>query len=645
MRARGDIAGETGSAESHFRRGNDLLELERFEEAVSSFDEALALNPNLAAAYNNRGNALAGLKRLEQALASIDRAAALKPQSAEILFNRANVLLGLERAAEAVADYDRAISLKPAFAEALFRRGNALYELRRYEDAIASYDRSLEIKPSFPAALNNRGNALSSLDRFEDALVSYDRAFQLAPDLPYLAGSRLHAKMRICDWRDFAQERARLDADVMKGGKAAWPFVFMTVSGSPEAQHACAQACVLDRYPPAASPLCVGQPYAHERIRVAYVSADFCDHPMPLLLAGMFEQHDRSRFEVTAISLGAGSRSPMRARLEKAFDHFIEVQNWSDGAIASLIREREIDIAVDLMGFTKGAKTGIFALRPAPIQVSYVGFPATMGAPYIDYLIADAIVVPPGERRHYTEKLVYLPDCYLTNDSRRAEVSPAPPREQLGLPSGKIVFCSFNNPHKLAPEIFGAWMGILSGIEDSILWLLAGNPRAANNLRLEASKRGVASERMVFAPRLAQDVHLARLRAADLFFDALPYNAHTTACDALWAGLPVLTCAGTSFAGRVAASALTAIGMPELIANSLQEYAKIAIELARDPARLAQLKATLTRNRNTSPLFRTELSVRNVESAYEQMVARHKRGEPPQSFAVAPHKPNCCPVA
>ena len=217
--------------------------------------------------------------------------------------------------------------------------------------------------------------------------------------------------------------------------------------------------------------------------------------------------------------------------------------------------------------------------------------------------------------------------------------------QQLGLPSGKIVFCSFNNPHKLAPEIFDAWMGILFGIEDSILWLLAGNPRAANNLRLEASKRGVASERMVFAPRLAQDEHLARLRAADLFFDALPYNAHTTACDALWAGLPVLTCAGTSFAGRVAASALTAIGMPELIANSLQEYAKIAIELARDPARLAQLKATLTRNRNTSPLFRTELSVRNVESAYEQMVARHKRGEPPQSFAVAPHKPNCCPVA
>jgi predicted O-linked N-acetylglucosamine transferase (SPINDLY family) len=353
------------------------------------------------------------------------------------------------------------------------------------------------------------------------------------------------------------------------------------------------------------------------------------------LIAGVFEQHDRKRFEVHALSFGRPDGSETRARLEKGAEHFIDIGDKPDIEVARRLRERNIDIAIDLTGFTKDRRTGIFALRAAPIQVSYLGYPGTMGTDYIDYIIADRVVIPEEEKRHYAEKLVYLPDTYQCNDSKRRIENTTLTRTEAGLPLDGFVFCSFNNNFKIRPEMFDIWMRLLSMVEGSVLWLPEANAAAVRNLRREAVLRGVDEKRLVFAPRLASvEDHLARLRLADLFLDTLPYNAHTTASDALWAGLPVLTCMGATFAGRVAASLLKAIGLPEMVTHSLAEYEAQALDLARNPARLAEVKSKLLRHRSTHPLFDTVRFTRHLEMAYTRMVERHRSGEPPVPFAI-----------
>jgi predicted O-linked N-acetylglucosamine transferase (SPINDLY family) len=382
-----------------------------------------------------------------------------------------------------------------------------------------------------------------------------------------------------------------------------------------------------------------GERYRYDRIRVAYLSADFHSHATAYLAAGLFEAHDRSRFETVAISFGPDDSSEMRGRLKGAFDRFIDVRDKSDHAAATLLNEMEIDIAVDLKGFTQDARPGILAYRPAPVQVNYLGHPGTMGARYIDYLIADRRIVPEGHERHYREKIVCLPDSYQANDRKRRIAERTPTRAEEGLPDTGVVFCSFNGSFKITPEVFDIWMRLLKSAEGSVLWLLDDNPTAVRNLKREAEARGVPAQHLVFAPRRPLDVHLARHRLADLFLDTLPCNAHTTASDALWAGLPVLACTGNTFAGRVAASLLFAVGLPELITDSLSSYEAMAMKLALDPTELAQLKAKLAAQRNTAALFDTERFTRDLESAYVTMWERSQRGMPPESFSVAAAQP------
>jgi predicted O-linked N-acetylglucosamine transferase (SPINDLY family) len=367
---------------------------------------------------------------------------------------------------------------------------------------------------------------------------------------------------------------------------------------------------------------------------VAYVSENFRPHAVAFAIAGVFEHHDKSRFETSAIALGADSESDMRSRLMRAFDHFVLAGDKSDSETAQLMRDMEIDIAIDLTGFTENARSGIFAARPAPIQVNYLGFPGTMGAPYMDYVLADTIIVPPSEQRFYDEKLVHLPDCYLaTDDSRR--IAPRVSRADAGLPDVGFVFCSFNNVVKFNPETFDIWMQLLQGVEGSVLWLLAHDPSAMENLKRAAEWRGVAAERLIFAPFLddAAD-HLARLSLADLFLDTQPYNAHSAGADALWAGVPIVTVRGSTFAGRVGASLLCSVGLRELIADSVFEYESLARELARDRDRLAKIRTKLARNRKTHALFNTQRFTRKLESAFTTMWERHRRGLAPASFAV-----------
>jgi predicted O-linked N-acetylglucosamine transferase (SPINDLY family) len=630
------IAFAPGYVDAVVNRGNALKDLERFEEALASYDRAIALNPSNADAFNKRGNVLTELRRFDEAMASYERAIALRPAFGEAFNNRGVALAKLKRIDEAVVSYDKALVLKPNYAEALNNRGQALAELRRFDEALASYDQAIALKPDCAEAFNKRGNVLNELHRFDEALENYEQAIALEPDIDYLIGNRLHVKMHVCDWTDFAQECSALNAAVMNGLPASSPFPLLAIPTSAGVQLECAKHYSSDQHAASSAPLWRGQRYSHDRIRVAYLSADLHAHATAQLMAGLFELHDKSRFETIAMSFGPALDSDMRQRLVRSFDRFIDVRALSDEAIAELIYSMETDIAVDLKGFTRDARTNILAKRPAPIQVSYLGYPGTMGASYIDYLIADHVVVPGDQHHVFAEKVVCLPDSYQVNDANRRNAGITPSRSKAGLPEGGFVFCCFNNNFKITPDVFDVWMRLLREIEGSVLWLIAGNSVAPANLRREAALRGVAAERLIFAPRTGSEDHLARHRLADLFLDTYYCNAHTTASDALWVGVPVLTCSGATFAGRVAGSLLTAVGLPELITHSLDDYEALALKLARDPMLLAALRQKLARHRETYPLFNTERFARHIEAAYIEMWERCQRGEPPQSFAVAP---------
>ena len=606
---------QPGNAATWINFGNVLLGLQQPTQALAAYDRAIAIQQPGYAAYLNRGNALRDLGRPEEALASYDEALRLEPDSADAFCNRGNALRDLGRPADAVDCYDRALALNSAHADALCNRGAALKDLGRLEEAGRDCERALALRPDHAVALNNLADVLSALGRHADAAAVFDRLSEMFPGFDYAPGYALHSRLRACDWGGHEAAVKRLVAGVRRRQRVAVPFSFLAVSDSASDQLCCAQVHVAHKFP-AAPPPWSGPRYGHERIRLAYLSADFHDHATARLTAGLFEQHDRSRFEVIGISYGLQRQDAMRARLERAFDRFVDVSSTVDREVAGLLREAEIDIAIDLKGYTQDARPGILAARAAPSQVSYLGFPGTLGAPFVDYLIADRHLIREGEAAHYAEKLVYLPDSYQANDAAREIAPTVQDRTAAGLPPRGFVFCCFNASYKIVPAMFDVWMRLLRDLDGSVLWLFEDNADAVRNLRREAARRGVAAERLVFAPRAAPSEHLARHALADLFLDTLPYGAHTTASDALWAGLPVLTCTGTTFAGRVATSLLHAIGMPELIAADLALYEAKARALAGNPTELAALREKLARNRLTHPLFDTARFARNLEAAY-----------------------------
>ena len=619
---------------AHNNRGNALKDLKRLDEALTSFDRATALNPNYAEAYSNRGNALRELKRLDEALACHERAIALMPQFAEAYNNRGTVLAALKRLPEALASYDKAIALAPDYAEAYNNRGSALAELKLLDEAVASHDRAISLNPRFAEAYNNRAIALSELKRFDEALASYQQAAALKPDYEFLAGSLLYTKMQLCDWRGLESDASALTRTIEDGGKASLPFPMCAISSSPRALRTVAETWTTAKFPRSDALPHIDKRARRDRIRIGYFSADFHQHPTSVLMAGLFEHHDRSGFEIISFSYGPDTADAIRQRIQASSDKFVDVRSRSDREVAELARELEIDIAVDLKGYTQDARTGIFAMRAAPIQVNYLGYPGTMGADYIDYLIADATLIPQSQQANYVEKILYLPNSYQVNDSKRVIGDKIPARADMGLPQTAFVFCCFNNNYKITPDVFDGWMRILKGVGGSVLWLLQGNAAVGTNLRNEAASRGVDPERLVFAERMPLPDHLARHRLADLFLDTLPYTAHTTASDALWAGLPVLTRIGETFAGRVAASLLNAIGLPELIASTPEAYEALAIDLATHPGKLADIRRKLDANRLMTPLFDTELFARHIEAGYVAMYERYHAGRVPDHIYI-----------
>jgi protein O-GlcNAc transferase len=622
------------SAQALANQGLVLCELRRYDEALARADRALVLRPDFVEAHNNRGNALQRLKRYDEALASFDKVLALRGDFVEAHNNRGNALQGLKRYQEALASYDRALALRPGYAEAFYNRGSALKELTRYAEALASFDRAMALRPNHAETLFNRGDTLHELKRYAEAIKSYEQAIAIRPDHPYAYSGLAESALAICDWTRTAKLAERLAALVAGRKAIVNPFTLIRLTDDAALHFQCAAAFIADKIGGPRAPMWTGRVWSHAKLRIAYLSADFHSHATAHLMAELFERHDRARFEVHGVSFGRDDGSEIRSRVIKAFDRFHDVRGKSDREVAKLLNDLEVDIAIDLKGYTQDSRPEILSHRPAPIQVSYLGYPGTMGADFIDYIIVDKVILPFDRQPHYAEKIVQLPDCYQVNDRQRAIAERTPTRAEAGLPDAGFVFCCFNNNYKITPAMFDVWMRLLARVPGSVLWLLRETADAEANLRREAQARGVDPTRLVLAGRLKLDEHLARHRLADLFLDTLPYNAHTTASDALWASLPVLTCQGQAFASCVAGSLLNAVGLPELVTQNLADYEALALALAQDVARLGGLRAKLAQNRDTHPLFDTDRFRRHIEAAYLRMWDIWQRGETPQSFAV-----------
>ena len=622
-----------GLADAWLGRGHALGLLGNYREALSAYDRALALNPSLADAWLGRGHVFVQLQQLDDALAAYDRAVALKPDLAEAWLVRGLVLGAVGNAQGAVSAYDRALALDPNLTQAYIGRGTAFSYLQQYDNALAAFDRALALNANSAEAWFGRAEVLVQRNEPDKALAAFDRALALKRDIRLAQGGRLLAKLFLSNWTNLKAELADLVAAVRAAGNlAVSPFDFLGMSWFAADQLACAKRAMADQPPlPRAWR---GEICSHDRIRIGYISADFRTHPIAQLVAGLFEHHDKSRFEISAVSYGPDDGSALRDRIKAAVENFIDVRAMTDEKIAQSIRDRKIDVLVDVTGLTQYNRFGVLSRRVAPIQVNFLGFPGTTGAEWMDYIIADATNIPADHFPFYSEQVVWLPDAYQPNDEKRLIAERLPTRAECKLPEVGLVFCCFNNNYKIAPEIFVIWMRLLAAVEGSVLWLLETNPTATQNLRNEAKARGISPERLIFAPKMALADHLSRHRHADLFLDTLPYNAHTTASDALWAGVPVLTCLGETFAGRVAASLLKAVGLPELITTSLKDYEALALKLAREPSFLTAIKARLARNRDTYPLFDAARFTRHIEAAYTTMRQRFQRGDPPEAFAV-----------
>jgi predicted O-linked N-acetylglucosamine transferase (SPINDLY family) len=623
------------SAVAHGQQGAALAALRRHDEALASYDRAIRLDGHFAEAHYNRGTTLLDLMRPEEAIASFEAAIVAQAGHLPAHFNRGAALAGLNRYADALGAFDTVIALDPRCALGHRNRGLALFRLGEHAAAIASFDAAIALDPADSVSHYQRGTALRAQGRPEAAIHSFDRALELDPGHPFLRGLRLHTRMQLCAWDGFDLELAELTRDIERGAAASPPLPVLTFTDSAAVQKSAASAWVREMCLTDGSLPPIPRRAPRRKIRIGYFSADFRDHAVANLMAGVFESHDRSRFEVAAFAFGPEAQDTVRARLERAFDRFLDVRARTDREIAALARELEIDVAVDLGGFTEDCRTNVFAFRAAPVQVGYLGYPGTLGAGFMDYLIADAALIPSDARPHYSEKIVYLPSFQANDRARRGPGRPFT-RGELGLPERSFVFCCFNGNTKITPDTFRSWLRILSRVPESVLFLYAEHAAAADNLRREAERGGISAGRLIFGGRLPAPEYLSRYRVADLFLDTMPYNAGTTASDALWMGLPVLTLAGGAFASRMGASLLCAVGLPELLTTTPREYEALAVELATDAAKLAELKRRLMANRDTARLFDTAAFTRDLEAAFAHLHARWHAGLPPDHVLIDP---------
>lgn len=611
-----------------------LHRLGQINAAVPYYKAVLALMPHEPDSLHNLGLIAQARGDLSSAMRLWSFCIAHNPGRANTHNAMGGLLARVGRLDQALAAHDQALAIAPDDIDGLISRGNLLVRLGRNDEALVAYDRIIEIRPELPAPHANRAGLLAVLKRPREAIESCRNVLRLEPTSAVAESLKYREQIKICDWSDHAETMAAFEQRILTFSDD--PHAVLARCDDPLAQRLCSETYLGKRFPVPVQPLWTGEIYRHDKIRIAYVSSDFRDHPVAHLVAGLFERHDRDRFDITAYALSPSIGDVHRLRIEAAFPEFHDVSGASDLEIAQRIRAAETDILIDLNGLTGHLRPSIFAARPAPIQINYLGYPGTVGHGLVDYILADPIVAPRGREEAYCEQIIRLPHAYQINDDRKVIAAETVSRHQEGLPETGFVFASFNAHYKISPPVFDVWMRLLQAVPGSVLWLIGGREDAVLNLRAEAEARGVPSDRLVFSSRVDLQDHLARHRLADLFLDTLPYTAHTTASDALWAGLPLVTRIGEGFAARVAASLLTAVGLPELITDSLEAYEALALALARDPDRLQALRQRLIDQVPTTPLFNTDLSRRHIEAAYVGAWEIYQRGEQPKAFDVAP---------
>ncbi|MDB5819705.1 MAG: hypothetical protein JWQ11_3345 [Rhizobacter sp.] len=651
------VQSRPGQADALQLLGSLLYSRGDFAAALGCFDASLASSPSSAHVWANRGAALRDLGRAADAVQSCERALSLDPRCREAWLNAGGAWLDLRRADRAVGCFDQAIGIDPRDAHGHAGRGLALGGLDRLDQAVESFDAALALQPAQAGTLRNRGNAHFERGDVAATIADYRAALALYASMEFLYGDLVHACMSACEWAPLAGAFEAIGVWLAEGRSVVTPFAARCMPLSASQLRRCADVFAQRAFDSASasasvsasasSPVSVSVPVpdarierptgeGDNRIRLGYFSADFREHVVAYMVCGLFERHDRERFEVFAFSFGMARENPLRERIAQGVDRFIDVDALTDEAVAALSRSLRIDIAIDLTGYTRRARPGVFACRAAPVQIGFLGDPGTAGAsrhgvPLLDYLVADHTVVPPGQVEHYAERVVFMPRTYQVNSHALlwpapslwpAPESTVPARRDVGLPDDAFVFCAFHQARKITPEAFDVWMQLLREKSGSVLWLLHDNPLATHNLAREAAARGIDASRLVFAARTSPTDQVARLACADLFLDSFDYNAHATATDALWAGVPLVTRLGDTFASRVAASLLQAVGMPELIAHDTAEYFELALALARDPPALAAMRHKLAVHRETQPLFDTAGFTRHWEAG---LVAIHQR--------------------
>lgn len=649
------VALDPNFAEAWYYLGNANFLNGMPEEAIKNFNKATDLAPDYSSAWNGNGAALAALKMYDDAAICYQRAVGIDANYSEAWYNLGSLYLLIGMPKDAAECFNRALVIRPEYAEAWLNKGAAFRSLQLYQEAANCFQNVLDIAPNYIeawnnlsvlgidthndelaysyaqqalshdqqnlSALDNAGTALANLRRFPEAVANYKKILDVDPYFDWTLGNLIHNQMKTCDWSSYVDNIQKIQDGINAQYQVTAPFPMLALVDDPGLHLKAAKNWVQSQYKGRYNPANFSRslPEKNEKIHIGYFSADFRNHPGAHLIIGLLEAHDKEKFEITAFSFGPDTQDEMRERLEKAFDRFIDIRHLSDQDAAALSREMGVDIAIDRNGHTGFNRQGIFAHRAAPIQVGYLGYPSTTGAPWIDYLVADKVLIPDDQRENYSEKIISMPHTYQPNDRKRVVSEKFFSRRELRLPENSFVFCSFNNNYKITPDVFDGWMRILSRVENSVLWILADNQWASRNLQKEAEKRGVGKERIIFAQRMPMPDHLARHRCADLFLDTSPYGAHTTASDALWVGLPVLTLQGRSFPARVCSSLLHAIGLNEMIAKTQQEYEDLAVELANNPVKLLEIKEKLDQNRMTAPLFDAELYAKNLEQAFQMM--------------------------
>ena len=620
-------------AEALYNIGIALQEQNKLEEAIEAYNKALAIKPDYAKAHYNIGTAFQDQGKLEEAIEAYVNALAIKADYAKAYNNLGTAFQNQNKLEEAIEAYNQALAVKPDYAETYINIGIVLQKQNKLEEAIEAYNKALAIKPDYSEAYSHMGTAFQEQNKLEEAIEAYSQALAIKPDYESVRAINLHQHAHICNWDSIAKD-VNLIPELGTSEMHVSPFALLPLEDAPDRHLIRSKIYAKAKYPQKILPP-RGRPYKRpKRIRIGYFSTDFKEHPVAYLISKVLEQHNRDQFEVFGYSVHGSSSCAMRQRLESSFDSFTDVQRMSDRDITLKVRQDEIDIAIDLNGYTENARTGIFAYRAAPIQINYLGYPGTLGVDFMDYIVADRFLIPSKNQKHFNEKPLYLPNTYMPTDDSRLLSQKHMNRSDMGLPDDAFVFCCFNNNYKISPNEFDIWMRLLTKVENSVLWLRQSNQSSNINMKNEAQKRKVDPSRLVFADKISMDEHLARQRFADLFVDTFAFNAHTTAAEALWAGLPVVTKAGLGFAARVAGSLLNAVGLPELVTETEQDYEELILELATTPIKLAGIKEKLAANRLTQPLFNTDLYTKHLENGYQQAYENYFKGNLPQTIIV-----------